>query len=101
MEFEIIFKALISLGVVFASMYFILKIVQKYSNVGSGAKIGNRGASLKIENVVYIDENNKVVNISNKSGYNYVIAVGKSNSFLVDKYKINEQTRVNLSNEID
>ena len=48
MESEIIFKALLSLGVVFASMYFILKIMQRYSNVGTGAKRSSKGTGLKI-----------------------------------------------------
>jgi hypothetical protein len=91
MESEIIFKALLSLGLVFAAMYFILKVMQKYSNVGTGAKRSSKGTGLKIENIVYIDEGTKVVNISNKSGSNYVIAVGKNNSFLVDKYKADKE----------
>jgi len=92
MEVEIIFKALFSLGVVFAAMYVALKIIQKYSNIGSGSKGTGRGSGLKIENIVYIDEGTKVVNISNKSGSNYVIAVGKHNSFLIEKYKTPKDT---------
>ena len=86
MEVEIIYKALLSLGVVFVIMYLILKIAQKYTNIGStsGAKAG--ASSLKIENVVYIDQNNKVVTISNELGSNYVLAIGKHNSFLIEKY---------------
>jgi hypothetical protein len=87
MELEIIFKALISLGAVFLTMYIVLKILQKYSNVGTHSKLSAKGSSLKIENIVYIDESTKVVNISNKSGSNYIIAVGKNNSFLIDKYE--------------
>ena len=91
MESEIIFKALLSLGLVFTAMYVILKIIQRYSNVGTGARRSSKGTGLKIENIVYIDEGTKVVNISNKSGSNYVIAVGKNNSFLVDKYRIDKE----------
>ncbi|MDP5083054.1 MAG: hypothetical protein NWP61_02275 [Rickettsiaceae bacterium] len=87
MELEIIFKALISLGVVFLAMYIVLKILQKYSNVGSHSKLSAKGSGLKIENIVYIDESTKVVNISNKSGSHYILAVSKNNSFLIDKYK--------------
>ncbi len=93
MESEIIFKALLSLGVVFTVMYVILKIIQRYSNIGTGAKGSSRGTGLKIENIVYIDEGTKVVNISNKSGSNYVIAVAKNNSFLVDKYEIDKEEK--------
>ena len=91
MESEIIFKALLSLGIVFSAMYAILKIIQRYSNVGTGARRSSKGTGLKIENIVYIDEGTKVVNISNKSGSNYVIAVGKNNSFLIDKYRIDKE----------
>ena len=87
MEAEIIFKTLFSLGIVFATMYILLRIVQKYSNIGSRSKSGSRGSGLKIENIVYIDEGTKVVDISSKSGSNYVIAVGKHNSFLIEKYE--------------
>jgi len=93
MELEIIFKALLSLGAVFAVMYVVLKIIQRYSNIGTGAKGNSRGSSLKIENIVYIDEGTKIVNISNKSGSNYVIAVAKNNSFLVDKYEIDKEEK--------
>lgn len=72
-------------------MYFILKVIQRYSNVGTGAKRLSKGTGLKIGNIVYIDEGTKVVNISNKSGSNYVIAVEKNNSFLVDKYKADKE----------
>jgi hypothetical protein len=93
METAIILKAILSLGAVFATMYVILKIVQRYSNVGTSSRGNTRGTGLKIENIVYIDEGTKVVNISNRSGANYVIAVGKNNSFLVDKYEDNKEEK--------
>ena len=52
MESEIIFKVLSSMGVVFAAMHVVLKIVQRCSNVGTGARGSYRGTGLKIENVV-------------------------------------------------
>ena len=85
MEVEIVVKALLSLGLVFAAMYLLLKIIQRYSNIGS--KRGSKGNNLKIENIVYIDETTKVVDISSASGSNYVIAIAKDNSFLVEKYQ--------------
>ena len=87
MELEIIFKALFSLGIVFLVMYIILKLVQKYTKFGFRENL-NSVNSLKVENVVYVDENTKIINISNNNGYSYVIAVNKNNSFLIDKYKI-------------
>lgn len=92
MEVEIIFKALFSLGIVFATMYVLLKVIQKYSNIGSRSKLDSRGNGLKIENIVYIDEGTKIVDISSKSGSNYVIAVGKHNSFLIEKYENQKET---------
>ena len=89
MELEIIFKTIISLGLVLIVMYVALKAMQKYSNIGIGNKPHSKGTGLKIENILYIDENTKIVNINNKSGSNYVIAVGKNNLFLIDKYKTN------------
>ncbi|RTK92935.1 MAG: hypothetical protein EKK61_02075 [Rickettsiales bacterium] len=88
MELTVIFKALLSLGIVFLAMYFILKLVQKYTKFGfrENSKIVG---SLKIENVVYVDENTKIINISNNNGYSYVIAINKNNTFLIDKYKTN------------
>jgi len=89
MELEILLKALLSLGSVFAVMYIALKILQKYTNIGNHSSKSKSNGGLKLENIVYIDEANKVVNISNNLGVNYVIAVGKNNSFLIDKYKKN------------
>lgn len=95
MELEIIFKAIFSLGLVFAVMYFFLKIIQRYTKIGTKMHEAAKKGNLKIENIIYIDEGMKIINISNKTGMNYIIAVGKSTSFLVDKYKsdieLNEQ----------
>lgn len=88
MELTIIFKALLSLGIVFLAMYCILKLVQKYTKFGFRENL-NSINSLKIENVMYVDENTKIINISNNNGYSYIIAINKNNSFLIDKYKTN------------
>lgn len=86
MELEIIVKALFALCIVLGSMFIVLKVIQRYTRFGTGAKLAGKDG-LKIENIVYIDEGTKIVNISNKAGFNYIIAVGKQNSFLIDKYK--------------
>ncbi|GAB4169165.1 MAG: hypothetical protein Tsb006_7380 [Rickettsiaceae bacterium] len=91
MELGVIFKALFSLGIVFSIMYIILRVVQKYTKFGAGHKAYGKTSSLKIENIVYIDEGTKIVSISNKAGFNYIIAVSKSNSFLIDKYAANKE----------
>lgn len=86
MELEDIFKALLSLGIVFLVMYFILKLMQKYTKLGFKKNLNSENG-LNIENVVYVDENTKIINISNNNGYSYIIALHKNNSFLIDKYK--------------
>jgi hypothetical protein len=91
MESEIIFRMLLSLGAVFVAMYLILKIIQKYTKFGLGNKSNTKTGGLKIENIVYIDDMNKIVSLSNKNGLNYLVAFGKNNSFLIDKYKANEE----------
>jgi hypothetical protein len=87
MEMAIVLKAIFSLGLVFAVMYFCLKIIQKYTKIGAKMQEASKKGNLNIENIIYIDEGMKVVNLSNKEGMNYIIAVGKNNSFLIDKYK--------------
>lgn len=87
MELAIIFQAIASLGAVFVIMFLVLKIMQKYSNIGTRGGRNSTGTGLKIENIVYIDEDTKIVNINNESRANYIIAVNKNNSFLVDKYE--------------
>jgi hypothetical protein len=87
MEIAIIIKTLFSLGVVFAILYALLKFTQKYTKLGHSSNSNPRGNGLKIENIVYIDETMKLVNISDKIGNSYIIAVGKNNSFLIDKYQ--------------
>ncbi|MFK7973761.1 MAG: hypothetical protein AB8B66_02710 [Rickettsiaceae bacterium] len=87
MELTIIFKALLALGVVFTIMYVGLKIIQRYTQFGTGIKANNKTIGLVIENIVYIDENTKIVSISNKNGFHYVISVGRNHSFLIDKYE--------------
>jgi len=91
MELEIIFKALFALGVVLGFMYLVLKIVQRYTKFGTGIKSSGKTGGLKIENIVYIDEGTKIVTISNDNESQYIIAVSKQNSFLIDKYKVTKE----------
>ena len=75
MELEIIFKALFALGIVLGSMYIVLRIVQRYTKFGTGAKSIGKTGGLKIENIVYIDEGNKIVNIINKNSTWHIVEV--------------------------
>ncbi len=87
MEVAIILKTLFSLVIVFIIFYGLLKITQKYTKFGHSTGSNIKGNGLKIENIVYIDETMKLVTVGDKIGNSYVIAVGKNNSFLIDKHK--------------
>lgn len=95
MEYVVILKALFSLGIVFAIMFVLLKIIQKSTKFGIRAK-GTEGINgLKIGNIVYIDEDTKIVSVVSETGNNYVLAVGKNNMLLLDKDKITEEQKQN------
>lgn len=95
MEITLIAKAVISLSIILIGLYFILKIVQKYTSFGykfsgdSGNSVG-----LKLENVVYIDENTKLVTVKShheKKTTKYILAVGKNDTLLVDKLNCHDE----------
>ena len=91
MEYIVILQALVSLGIVFAIMFVLLKILQKSTRFGARFKSNNGINSLKIGNIVYIDENTKIVNLKSETGNNYVLAVSKNSMLLLDKYKVLEE----------
>lgn len=91
MELTIILKALFSLGVVFFALYFVLKMIQRYTKFGTNIKGKKGNKHLAIENLIYIDENTKLVNISNNKQTSYIIAISKNNVVLIDKYKTDNQ----------
>lgn len=94
MELVVIFKAVISLLFVVALLYAALKIVQKYTNFGY--KLSNKIAnsdSLKLENIVYIDESTKVVTVTGYGNKRYIIGVGKNNITLIDKINDTQDAR--------
>lgn len=76
-------KVITSLLFVVFLMYVILKFVQKYSKFGS--KLGST-SGLKIEGVLYVDENTKIVCLQ-RAGNNYILAVNKNNTTVIDKYE--------------
>lgn len=90
MELEIITKTLFALGFVLSILFIMLKLLQKYTRFGLRSKLAGKDG-LKIENIVYIDEATKIINISNSTGFNYIVAIGKQNSFLIDKYRITKK----------
>lgn len=77
-------KVITSLLFVVFLMYAILKLVQKYSKFGS--KLGSSSLGLKIEGVLYVDENTKIVCLQ-RAGNNYILAVNKNNTTVIDKYE--------------
>jgi len=76
-------KVIFSLLLVIGLMYGILKFVQKYSKFGSR---NSTTLGLKIEGVLYVDENTKIVSLQ-RSGTNYILAVNKNNTTIIDKYE--------------
>ena len=62
MEIAAVTKVIFSLVLVIFFMYLILRIIQNYTKFGT--KPGNTSTSIKIENIAYIDENTKIVHIS-------------------------------------
>lgn len=86
MELGVILKAILSLATVVGVLYLTLKIIQKYTSFGYRAnnKLMNSD-SLKLENIVYIDESTKVVTISAANSRKYILAIGQNNLTVVDK----------------
>ncbi len=68
-------------------MYVLLKIIQRYTKIGFRTN-NNKKSNFKIENIIYIDAEMKIINLSYQSEITYIIAVGKSYSFLIDKHKL-------------
>lgn len=87
MGLAILLKVLLSLVVVISIMYIALKVLQKYTKIGIRNKLANSGVT--IEGVIYIDENNKIVNLR-KSQTGYLLAMNKNNIVLIDKYDVIE-----------
>jgi flagellar biogenesis protein FliO len=85
----IIIKVIFSLLLVIALMYIILKMIQKYSNFGN--KLNAFKDGIKITGTTYIDEHTKIINLQ-RPGYNYILAVNKNNTTIIDKYEFDEQT---------
>ena len=76
-------KVIFSLLFVIGLMYGILKFMQKYGKFGSKNSLI---LGLKIQGVLYVDENTKIVSLQ-RSGTNYILAVNKNNTTIIDKYE--------------
>lgn len=81
-------KVISSLIIVIALMYSILKIIQKYSKFGT--RINSNTVGLKIDNILYIDENAKIITLL-RASTTYILAVGKHGITIIDKYEIDQQ----------
>ncbi len=88
MELSILGPVILSLSFVIFCLYAILRIFQKFTKFGA-KRIGNPN-SLKINDIVYVDNNTKIVLISQRN-INYAIAIGKNNLILIDKYESEEK----------
>lgn len=77
-------KVFLSLLLVIALMYAVLKLVQKYSKFG--LRLNSSTTGLKIEGILYIDESTRIVSLQ-RSGINYILAVNKNNTTVIDRYE--------------
>lgn len=89
MEIIVVVKVIFSLLLVIISMYGVLKLIQKYGIIGSNSN--NQSGGIKIESVVYIDANTKVLNLR-KDKNSYIIAINKNNILLIDKLINTDET---------
>ena len=76
-------KIIMAFVAVLLLMYFILKLMQKYTKFG--IKYKNNTADINIDSIVYIDDANKIIGLKSKKKY-YMIAVNKNAISLIDKY---------------
>lgn len=79
----VITKALIALSAILGLIYFVSKLLQRYGKLSS--KLCNLQKNMKIDGVLYIDNNTKVVTIRH-SKMSYVLAIAKNNIVIIDKY---------------
>lgn len=83
MDITVIFKVLTALLAVIITMYYILKLIQKYGRIGLSAN--SQTASLKIASVTYIDDNTKIISLR-QAKTNYIVAINKHHILLIDKF---------------
>lgn len=84
---EVIYlKSLLSLALVIALLYSVLKLIQKYTKFGASNSFTEKKGSISINSIAYIDVGSKVINFecNNK---NYIVLLGKHNNLLIDKYE--------------
>lgn len=85
MELIVISKTLLSLILIIGLMYCVLKIIQKYMQFTR--KQNHMLSNMRVAEILYIDENVKVINVhQHQCKKNYIIAIGKSSIVLIDKY---------------
>jgi len=80
----IILKAILGLAFVIFLLYFILKIVQKFTKHGNSNS--NNPDRINITSVAYIDDTSKII-CASCGPAKYVFVIGKNTSLLLDKYE--------------
>jgi flagellar biogenesis protein FliO len=91
MEVMVVSKVILSLIFIVILMYCVLKTIQKYSKFGH--KLGPSSNGMQVAAILYIDENAKVVNLR-QAKMNYILAIGKNNIVLIDKYADIERSQL-------
>lgn len=84
--FELYLKSFFALIFVIIILYIFLKLLQKYSNLGNKNFAGDKNNIIKLNSVLYIDSESKVINFSCKNK-KYLVLIGKNNHLLIDNYE--------------
>ena len=86
MELVILTKAILSLIIVVILLYILLKIIQKNTHLGfKNIQDTNNVSNLRLVNIIYIDDVNKIVVFKSSDYKTYILAVNKNNVVLIDK----------------
>ena len=86
MESYILFKTTFSLLIVILLIFIVVKILQKL--VDKSGDIGKSMADkdMRINEVLYIDQATRIIDISRGKFTRYVILIGKNNEQLIEIY---------------
>lgn len=86
-------KIIISLILIIGLIFITLKVIQKYTKIGTN-KLSNKNNQLSISSVIYVGDNTKVF-VINRADVNYVLASNKNTLVLLDKYSSINNENIN------
>jgi lysophospholipid acyltransferase (LPLAT)-like uncharacterized protein len=82
----ILLKASLVLSILGCLLYFVTKLITKYSKYH--AIPGSEEHAIKIQSVIAIDHNTKIINF-HCHHKNYIVLIGKNGDLIIDKYEPN------------